>query len=193
MRAGRLRVLGGAAGAAGAAIGEIEPGEPVGEMAALEGGVHGASVLAARDCELWSLPRSAFLRAAANDAVLMAEIALVVVERVRGAVLARKPGPPPPVSIGFFAVGAGAPVRPLVERTAAAIRALGRAVEVVGGGEADAPAERFSKLAAGDALVLYAIEVDEVAWRRRAGRQADAAFAVVDGGISPPALLPPDL
>ena len=190
LRAGRLRVSRGGSGPDSTALGWIPPGEPVGEMAAIEGGAHGADAVAIRDCELWRLPSAFFLRVARDDPPLMAEIIALVVARLRrrGAP-PRSLGPPAAASLGFVAAATRDPIRRLVERIALQARRLGCAVTVVGAETAAHTTEWFSSLAASGDLIFHVVEAGEDEWRRLSGRQVDRVFVVVDGEARPPASL----
>ncbi len=169
-------------------LGVIRPGEPAGEMALVDGTVHSAEMVALRDSEVLSLPRHDFFAAAEEDPSVMLELSRLMLRRARQARSHAAIGDPS--VYGFIAVEPGAAIRPIVERLARCIEALGYSVTVEGGESAHAPTEWFSNVERGHDFVLYVAEADETAWKHIVGRQVDRLFRVGRGDRPPPAQTP---
>ena len=165
----------------------VRPGEPAGEMALIAGASHYADVTALRDCEILAVPRETLLRAVATDPAVTIELAQWIVRRARqsanGVSLAQ------PSVFGFVGVVESLSVSPLVDRVARAVEALGYSVTVAGAEAQGSPTEWFSNIEHLHDFVLYAAEVDEIAWKGLAGRQADRIFRVAPGDVPPPEAL----
>ena len=168
-------------------VGIIKPGEPVGEMALLAGTSHSASAIALRDSEIFSLPRSVFFAEARRRPDLMAELARLMILRVRET--GTRTGAGDPIVFGFVGVARGIPVRLLVEQIERCIVAQGFSVTVVGAEAVSAPTEWFSTVEQRHDHVLYVAEAEETAWAEQCGRQVDRLFLVGAGG-APPAAQP---
>ncbi|WP_168073123.1 patatin-like phospholipase family protein [Caulobacter sp. SSI4214] len=169
-------------------LGVIRPGEPAGEMALVDGTVHSAEMVALRDSEVLALPRRDFFAAAEDDPSVMLELSRLMLRRARQARSHAAIGDPS--VYGFIAVEPGAAIRPIVERLARCIEALGYSVTVEGGESAHAPTEWFSNVERGHDFVLYVAEADETAWKHIVGRQVDRLFRVGRGDRPPPSLAP---
>ena len=175
VRAGRLGVTRYDGGVA-RFLGVVRPGEIVGEMAAVSGTPHAATVTALRDSELWAMPRETFLEIAQHDPQVMMELARLMLARARQGVQPSATGEPR--VIGLLGVSPGAPVRALAEKLARAVLALGRRAAVLGPEAQDHTPGWFSQFEADHDLVLLAAEHGESAWREVAGRQSDRLFLV---------------
>lgn len=184
LRAGRLVVRRRDSAGETRELGVIRPGEPAGEMALMAGEAHAATALALRDCELLALPRDAFLRAAAADAAVMADLARLIVRRTRD--LSDDEGLGEPSVYAFFGVAASVDARSLAEAVAAAITDEGLAATVVGVEAQAESTEWFSHIERAHDFVFYAAEFGEEAWKALVARQADRLFWVGAGGASPP-------
>lgn len=169
-------------------LGVIRPGEPAGEMALVDGTVHSAEMVALRDSEVLALPRRDFFAAAEDDPSVMLELSRLMLRRARQARSHAAIGDPS--VYGFIAVEPGAAIRPIVERLARCIEALGYSVTVEGGESAHAPTEWFSNVERGHDFVLYVAEADETAWKHIVGRQVDRLFRVGRGDRPPPSQAP---
>src|SRR5204863_5159909 len=123
LRAGRLGVVRREEGQEPQFIGVIRPGEPVGEMGVLAGGVHHATVVALRDSEVLSIPRRAFFEAIEEDPTVMLEVARLMIQRTRAN--AEHMGGSEPSVFGFIGVSHGTKVRELAERLSDCIEAQG--------------------------------------------------------------------
>jgi predicted acylesterase/phospholipase RssA/CRP-like cAMP-binding protein len=114
---GRLRVI---VGASETVVMELGSGDTVGEMGVLSGEARSATVYAMRDSELCHLSNAGFLRLAEKYHLVMAQIALQMVERVRRMTFAsyvfRKP-----VTIALLPLSPNVPISRLAEQLAAAL------------------------------------------------------------------------
>jgi NTE family protein len=169
-------------------LGVIRPGEPAGEMAMVGGTPHSANMVALRDSEVLSLPREDFFEAAEEDPTVMLELSRLMIRRARQAQTHAAIGDPS--VFGFIAVESGAAIRPVVERLARCIEALGYSVTVEGGESLLAPTEWFSNVEREHDFVLYVAEADETAWKHVVGRQVDRLFRIGRGDRTPPAEIP---
>ena len=187
LRTGRLGAVRRREGQEPGLLGVIRPGEPAGEMALITGSAHTTDVVALRDSEVLALPRSAFFRAAEHDPLLMAELARLMIMRARQSTAKSYIGEPS--AFGFMGLVSGLPVRPIVNRIARAIEALGYSVTVAGVEAQHCPTEWFSNLEHMHDFVLYAAEADEPAWKLLVGRQADRLFRIARATKPPPRTL----
>jgi NTE family protein len=165
-------------------LGIIKPGEPVGEMALIAAVNHSATAIALRDSEILALPRKAFFDEARRRPELMAELARLMIVRVRES--GARTGAGDPVVFGFVGVAPGVQVRRLVEAVERCMVAQGFSVTVVGSEAAGAPTEWFSTVELRHDHVLYVAEADETAWAEQCGRQVDRLFLVGAGDSPPP-------
>jgi NTE family protein len=184
LRAGRLGVVRREEGQEPQFIGVIRPGEPVGEMGVLAGGVHHATVVALRDSEVLSIPRRAFFEAIEEDPTVMLEVARLMIQRTRAN--AEHMGGSEPSVFGFIGVSHGTKVRELAERLSDCIEAQGYVSVVMGVEAMAAPTEWFSNVEAEHDFVLYAAECEDEEWRQLVSRQVDRLFLVGLGDAPPP-------
>ncbi len=166
-------------------LGVIKPGEPAGEMAMVAGTAHSATAIALRDSEILSLPREAFFAEARRRPDLMAELARLMIVRVREA--GARTGAGDPTVFGFVGVARGVQVRRLVDQVERCMVSQGFTVTVVGSEAASAPTEWFSTVEQRHDHVLYVAEAEETAWAEQCGRQVDRLFLVGSGDSPPPA------
>ncbi len=184
LRAGRLGVVRREEGQEPQFIGIIRPGEPVGEMGILAGGVHHATVVALRDSEVLSMPRQAFFEAIEEDPTVMLELARLMIQRTRGA--GDRTGGSEPSVFGLIGVSQGTNVRELAERLADCVEAQGYVAVVMGVEAMAAPTEWFSNVEAEHDFVFYAAECDDEEWRQLVSRQVDRLFLIGRGDAPPP-------
>ncbi|HZZ35867.1 MAG TPA: patatin-like phospholipase family protein [Caulobacteraceae bacterium] len=187
LRTGRLGAIRREEGHEPQFLGVIRPGEPAGEMSLIAGAPHSANVVALRDSEILALPREVFFHAAETDPGVMTELARLMIHRARQT--ARKASLGEPSVFGFMGVAPGLKIRPVVDRIARAIDALGYAVTVAGSEVQHAPTEWFSNVEHAHDFVLYAAEAEENGWKLLVGRQVDRLFRVARGSKPPPANL----
>lgn len=188
VRAGRLGVTRTGESGGPLFLGVVRPGEIVGEMAAIAGNPHSATVTALRDTELWAMPRDVFLETAQHDPRVMTELAQVILARARAKAASSGPRPSAagePRVLAFMAVSRGVDVRALAESVARMAGALRlRAVAV--GSEAEHQSRAwFSALEAEHDVVLLAAEAEAGPWRDACARQADRVFLVADAEERP--------
>jgi NTE family protein len=188
LRTGRLGAFRREEGQEPQFLGVIRPGEPAGEMALIGGTPHSANLVALRDSEILALPRADFFEAAESDPTVMLELSRLMIRRARQAQTHAAIGDPS--VFGFIAVEPGASIRPVVERIARAMEALGYSVTVEGGESLMAPTEWFTHVERQHDFVLYVAEADETAWKHVVGRQVDRLFRIGRGDRPPPAQIP---
>jgi NTE family protein len=188
LRTGRLGAFRREEGQEPQFLGVIRPGEPAGEMAMIAGSAHSANLVALRDSEVLALPRAAFFEAVERDPDVMIELSRLMIRRARNAGAHASIGDPS--VFGFIAVEPGKAIRPVVERIAHAIAALGYSVTVEGAASLLAPTEWFSTVERQHDFVLYVAEAEETAWKHVVGRQVDRLFRVGLGDRRPPAVIP---
>ena len=166
-------------------LGVIKPGEPVGEMALIAGTPHSASVVALRDSEILALPREAFFEAVRTQPDVMIELSRLMLHRARE----RAPGVTEPSVFGFISVR-GRPIRPFVDRVAAAVEAQGHTCQVIDHSALSSVSEWFSRMEDSHDFVLYVAELDEPSWANLCARQVDRLFLIGDALTAPPANIP---
>ena len=166
-------------------LGVIKPGEPVGEMALIAGTPHSASVVALRDSEILALPREVFFDAVRTQPDVMIELSRLMLQRARE----RTPGVNEPSVFGFISVR-GRPIRPFVDRVAAAVEAQGLTCQVIDHSALSSVSEWFSRMEDTHDFVLYVAELDEPSWANLCARQVDRLFLVGDALTAPPTNIP---
>ncbi|WP_426034971.1 patatin-like phospholipase family protein [Brevundimonas sp. DC300-4] len=166
-------------------LGVIKPGEPVGEMALIAGTPHSASVVALRDSEILALPRDVFFEAVRTHPDVMIELSRLMLRRARE----RAPGVTEPSVFGFISVR-GRPIRPFVDRLAAAVEAQGHTCQVIDHSALSSVSEWFSRMEDSHDFVLYVAELDEPSWANLCARQVDRLFLIGDALTAPPANIP---
>ena len=171
-------------------IAEIEPGEPIGELAFFAGGVRSANVVAARNSAVMALTKSAYDQISAETPALSRTILSSVSKRLMQAVPASpKLRPRTGKTMGVFP-GAGGTLEPSF------VRGLVTAFDGVNGWnfvtETDVPAEVRQDASALEALldakeananlVLAARDPGEASvWARTVARGSDATLIVLEG------------
>jgi NTE family protein len=166
-------------------LGVIKPGEPVGEMALIAGRPHSASVVALRDSEILALPREVFFEAVRTQPDVMIELSRLMLHRARE----RAPGVTEPSVFGFISVR-GRPIRPFVDRVAAAVEAQGKTCQVIDHSALSSVSEWFSRMEDTHDFVLYVAELDEPSWANLCARQVDRLFLIGDALTAPPSNIP---
>jgi NTE family protein len=171
-------------------LGLIRPGEPVGEMALISNTRHTATVQALRDSEIIALPRRAFMRLTRADPQLMADLARLMVFRMRtGGRRSRTR------EASTFALMAATPqlqMRTLSEIIGAEIKSLGHSVICLDSHSAEQSAEWFTSIEASHDFVLYAAEYGEHKWISQSQRQVDRAMIFANSDDDNPARSPLD-
>jgi len=185
LRSGRLGVFRHDEGQAPHFLGVIRPGEPAGEMAIIAGTPHSASVVALRDCEILALPRDAFFEAVRTRPEVMIELSRLMLHRARE----QSSGAADPSVFGFIAAR-DKPIRPFVDRVAAAIEASGYSCRIIDHSALRSASEWFSRVEDTHDYVLYVAEQSERSWAALCSRQVDRLFVVGDPLQTPPMVTP---
>jgi NTE family protein len=184
LRAGRLGAIRRIDGETPQFLGVIRPGEPAGEMAAVSGMAHHATVVALRDSEVISLPTGVFFNAVEENPKVMIELSRLMITRSRTSGEHAPAGEPS--VFGVVAVNEGQNVREFCERVANAIDAEGYEAVVVGPEALSAPTEWYSNVESHHDFVIYAAEFPDTQWRELVGRQVDRLFLLGRGTLAPP-------
>lgn len=185
VRSGRLGVFRHEEGLPPQFLGVVKPGEPVGEMAMIAGLAHSANVVALRDSEILALPRDAFLDAVRTRPDVMIELSRLMLRRARETTT----GAAEPSVFGFTSARAR-PIRPFVDRIAAAVCELGFTCQVVDHSALTSLSEWFSRVEDSHDFVLYVAEQDQPSWAALCARQVDRLFIVGDALTVPPSVAP---
>jgi len=162
-------------------IGIIRPGEPVGEMSLVAGTSHTSTVIALRDSDLLAMPRDDFFAAMESRPDLTLALSRKMIERAR-----RETPNVTPNVFAFYAL-CEQPVRPMVERIAVQVRALGYRVAVIDKSFHGTSPEAFSQIEAENDYVLHVAECHESHWRLLSARQVDHVFLLADAEHAPDA------
>ena len=188
---GRLRVAAEAAGA----LGEVAPGESVGEIALLTGEPRTAKVRALRDSLLARLSPEAFSALSARHPALLAALARVVIRRLR-ARERPEPAAPRATSLALLPANQGVPLDAVATRLAAALARLGPTLHLSrklfeqrtglrGAADVEPGAPRDGWLAAwlGEqearhTFLLFEADATPSSWTQRCVRQADRVLLV---------------
>ena len=165
-------------------VGIIRSGEPVGEMALIAGTPHTATVIAMRDSEILALPRAALLTCAQKRPSIMAELARLMILRVRET--GSRATASDPTVFGFVGLDAAVDVRAFLEQVELQLAILGFSAVVVGKEALAAPIVWFTGIEQSNDFVLYAAEADETEWAEVCGRQVDRLVLVGLGDGKPP-------
>jgi NTE family protein len=165
-------------------VGIVRSGEPVGEMALIAGTPHTATVIAMRDSEILALPRAELLAEAQKRPRVMAELARLMIQRVRetGARAAASD----PTVFGFVGLDPSIDVRALLDQVERELDKLGFTAVVVGREAASAPIVWFADIEQSHDFVLYAAEAGESDWMEVCGRQVDRLVLIGHGDAKPP-------
>jgi NTE family protein len=173
------------------AIAEVGPGQPVGEIAFLSGGVRTATVTALRDSLVLRLGRAEFESLSAKSPSIWRTLTLALSRRLANASLTREPPPPDPRPRTIAVIRAGGSELPpaFIVGLARAFRRQNRVMLVRPEmAKAVLPASvRIDSLEATRALnaleanydyVLFVAEPELTPWSEKAIRQADLVLAV---------------
>jgi NTE family protein len=180
LRAGRLAAI--RAGTPPELLGLIWPGEAIGEISLLADIPHTATVVAMRDSELLAMPREAFFAAVQKHPAILLELMRTLIHRTQNERAAKRLA----VTFGFLGVGAGPPIRALVERLAREVENYGSRVSLLAADQLAQSTEWFSRHEEDHDFVFYAAEAGETAWTSHCIRQADRCFWVGSGDGDPP-------
>jgi NTE family protein/lysophospholipid hydrolase len=184
-------------------VGELAPGETVGELALLTGEPRTATVCAIRDSELAHISDEAFLRLIAGRPTALRQVGRYVVERMRLESDGRRTASR---AVKAIAIAPASPGVSLERFTAELVRALGalgrvrwlsaRHVDSELGQEGiahaapDTPADTrlshwLGELEAAHEFLLYETDPELTSWTVRALRQADHVLLVADPARTP--------
>jgi NTE family protein len=111
----------------------------------------------------------------------MVELSRLMIQRARD----RRSGGGEPSVFGFISARPR-PIRPFVERIAAAIEAEGFTCQVIDQTALASAAEWFSRVEDAHDFVLYVAEMEEAAWAALCARQVDRLFVVGNSLMAPP-------
>ena len=189
VRSGRLGVFRDGEGQPPQFVGVITPGEPVGEMAMIAGTPHSADVVALRDSEILALPREVFFEAVRTRPEVMIDLSRLMLQRARDPRADNGTGAAEPSVFGFVAARAR-PIRPFIDRIAAAMVAMGFTCQVIDHSALASVSAWFSRVEDSHDFVLYVAERDEPFWAALCARQVDRLFVVGDALSAPPASKP---
>jgi len=171
-------------------VGQVGAGELVGEMGLITGEPRSATLTALRDSELLRLDREAFDALIESHPEALLHICRQLSARLRQA----SRGSPPDAAPRTVLIGAatsGAPVRPLADALARAIRDLGQSVLVVdAAAAAGRDREWLHQVEKAHDRVLYVADFADRAWTQRCLRQADSTLLAARAGEPPPENLP---
>lgn len=160
------------------------PGDLIGGAQLLGDGRHHTTLTALRDSELEAIPAARAQALLRERPEFLAEVARAALERMRPSesVAHRRSS-----ILGLVAAGGGVAVRDLAERLAAAMRAMGAEVAVLGAEAVDATASWLHALETEHDFILMAAERGDGAFTAYAARQIDRLVLVADGAASQPA------
>ena len=159
-------------------VGDIGPGECVGEMALLSDAPRAASVKAVRDAELLRLPKPAFDRLAGGHPEAMLRLSRAVVGRLQR-VLGARPAPLAERTVALVAGGPDVSLASFAESLSAELSRMVRTAVL------DGTAETRQAAAGADfapEVVLLVCDATLTAWTARCLRQADDLVIVARAG-----------
>jgi NTE family protein len=171
-------------------IAEVGPGQPIGEIAFLAGGVRTATVAALRDSLVLRLDRADFEALSAKSPSIWRTLTVTLARRVAEANVSRPPAPDPrPRTVALIRAGDSALPAAFIERLLAAFARTSRALlvdaaaakEVLPAGTQLDSAEATRALNALEGrtdTVLFLAETELTPWSEKAIRQADLVLAV---------------
>lgn len=200
---GRLRIVTSTPDDGEQTIGEITPGETVGEFGLLTGEPRSATVFAVRDSTVVTMSRATFDQLARLNPQFMTEITKRIVLRQRALFAQSKPPVPSALSIAVVPASTAVDVTPFAGELAAAMDPYGR-MQALDAAQFDGlfGKEGAAQAAATDALdgliaswldefesnhafVLYAADATLTPWTRRCLGRADRVLVVGRAGDDP--------
>lgn len=202
---GRLRIVADSAESQPQLLGEITPGETVGEFAVLTGDPRSATVYAVRDSSVVKIPTATFHTLARTHPDFMTAVTKIIVNRQQRLLGQGRPAAPTALSIALIGAGDSADIDIFAQQLADALRRFDSTV-VVNAAQFDAQSGKpgAAQTARGDALdelvsvqldeleaaqtvVLYAADAGPTAWTRRCLGRADRVLIVADPTRDDPA------
>ena len=172
-----------------APVTEIGPGQPIGEIAFLTGGVRTATVTAMRDSLVLKLGREEFESLSKDDPTIWRSLAVTLAGRVAATTAAAVPPPDPrPRTICLIRAGTGALPSRFLENLVSVFRANARTLVAhaanaaeflssAGGIEGPEATHVLNDLEARYDYVLYVADPELTAWSEKAIRHADLVIA----------------
>ncbi len=179
LTAGRLAEFEPTTEGGGRLVAVHRPGDLIGGAQLLGDGRHHTSLTALRDSELETIPAARAQALLRERPEFLAEVARAALERMRPnqpAIAQRRSS-----ILGLVAASGGVDVRDLAERLAAAMRAMGAEVAVLGAEAVDAAASWLNALETEHDFILMAAERSDGAFAAYAARQIDRLILVADG------------
>ncbi|MCH8961714.1 MAG: cyclic nucleotide-binding domain-containing protein [Bacteroidetes bacterium] len=178
-------------------VGEVQPGEIVGEMAFFTGEPRAVSLYALRDVDLVRFTRSAFTSITETYPQVMRAITKLLIRRLRSSNQARPPrnavtnfavvAISPGVSLDVFAQRLAKELVPYGKTSVLSSARIDQLLETPGVAQAtDSEPNRYRLLALLDAqeahhtFTIYLADREETAWTKRCIRQADLMLLVAE-------------
>jgi len=182
-------------------LGEILPGDSVGEVGLLTAQPRSAGVRAIRDSLLVRVDRATFERLATRNPALVMKLAAGVAQRLRQSTLPQAAGSRPLTAIAIVALDDSARVRAFCDALSSGLAGCGETLDLAADRLAAAGAPQ-ARLAPGEALderlkhwlhelesktrfLLYRSEPAASPWSRFAVRQADLVLLVGEASADP--------
>jgi NTE family protein len=160
-------------------IGEILPGEGVGEMSLLTNEPRFATVMARMDCELVRFPQSTFLKFVEKQPMAVLDIARTVIKRLAGrGIEARRKSDHPTIAI--LPLTQNVDARALAHSLAAELETYGRARSVDSGSASD-----LDEIERKFDFVVYSAQAEASEWYRSCLLRADLVLLTVGTSGSP--------
>lgn len=199
--AGRLGVVRREADGSSTVLGQVAPGESVGEMAFFTGEPRNATVYATRDSLLARCTNDGFERIVASNPGVLRQVTRIQIQRLRAAT-SRQPGSTRITNIAVLPVGS-VDTAEFCRRLTEALAAWGPTVELTADGVGRAIGDADAADAADDTtasavllgwlreqelrfrFVVYRADLSRPAWTRRAIGQADRCLLLGDGRAAP--------
>lgn len=179
-------------------IGEVNPGEPVGEFALLTDEPRSATLHAVRESNVVKMTTPVFERLVRAYPELMGKIARIIVERRQRALRQSKPAPPPGLVLALLPASPNVDVFQFAQELAEALAQSGPALGLDSGqfdrryGKAGASQTNaddpenpaivswMDELESNHKYLLFAADYDLTAWTRRCIGQADRVLILAD-------------
>jgi NTE family protein len=155
----------------------MAPGETAGEMAVISGERRTATIVAARDSDVWRLNRASFESLLARYPAISLALNKLLVARLRRAVHRLEPVTDAR-TVAFVPLHRNGVAATLARALAGELSSESRRVAIVDSGEADIGAERLYGLESANDLVFYVADEDVTPWTELCLRQADRVLLV---------------
>lgn len=200
---GRLRVTAVTGTEGEAYIGEIEPGQTVGEFALLSDEPRAATVYAVRDTNAVRIAPALFQQMVREYPEFVSRIMRIIVERRQRALQWEKPKAPASLSLTLLAAGTGVDTGQFAGELAGALSTHGTTLALnseqfetileqpgasqIGAGDASAPAvaSRLDQLEAEYKYLLFVADPGLTAWTKRCIGRADRIVVIAEPQADP--------